>query len=140
MTNKKLRCERKSQEKDGKKRNDLFKFLTVLFILLIIILSLSGILQPRKEQRDENNILCSVIYYTPAWATDGKIIMYGVAIPNENMSIDLIATELLPNNIKMLYSTDCSACKKQIEYFKTLDSWEEYNKRGLVVDCSKFME
>ena len=104
---------------------------------LALLLIVANIIDARTENRIEDEVLCSVISATPAWAADGKLLKYGAVIP-ENQSIDLVGVSLVPNRIKFLYNPDCSACEMQIDYFKEQGTWEAYVKEGLTVDCSKY--
>ena len=105
--------------------------------LLALFLIIGNIYKIETEKKTENEVLCSVISATPAWATDGKLLKYGAVIP-ENQSIDLVGVSLVPNRIKFLYNPDCSACEMQIDYFKEQGTWDAYVKEGLTIDCSKY--
>lgn len=105
--------------------------------VLVLLLIVANIVEVRTEKKIENEVLCSVISATPAWAADGKLLKYGAIIP-ENQSIDLVGVTLIPNGIKFLYNPDCSACEMQIDYFKEQGTWEAYVKEGLTIDCSKY--
>jgi len=106
--------------------------LGILFVLMCVISIY------KTEVKTENEILCSVIGATPAWAdANGKLISYGAIIPTEQ-SIDLVGAVLIPERIKLLYVPGCSACQNQINYFKEQGTWDNYVKEGLTVDCSKY--
>ena len=119
-------------------RKNPYIITTFALALLCIIMVIGNIIEAKSINKTEDEILCSVISGTPAWVVDGKIIQYGAIMP-ENQSIDLVNSVLIPDNIKMLYSSDCSACKAQIDYFNNQveGSWEQYQKEGLAIDCSK---
>jgi len=97
--------------------------------LLTVLMILGNIYEAHTQDQTENEKLCSVIYATPAWASNGKIVSYGVIIP-QNQSLDFIGTELIPNRIKFLYQDGCSACEAQIDYFKELGEWDDYVNEG----------
>lgn len=98
---------------------------------------IGNITETKTTEKNEDEILCSVISGTPAWVMDGKILKYGVVIP-ENKSIDLVGAGLIPDKIKFLYNPECSACEMQINYFKEQGTWDAYVKEGLTIDCSKY--
>jgi hypothetical protein len=114
----------------------IFTFALGLLALLLII---GNITKVNAENKSEDERLCQTISGTPAWASDGKILQYGEIIP-QNISIDMINGVLIPNRIKFLYNPSCTHCEAQINYFKSQNelTWEEYQKEGLVVDCSKY--
>jgi hypothetical protein len=118
-------------------RKNPWMVATIVLTILALLLIAGNILESRQEVRSENEILCSVIYATPAWAMNGMILEYGVIIP-ENTSIDLVGTELIPNNIKLLYQDGCSACEAQINYFKEQGTWDAYVNSGLTINCGEF--
>jgi len=103
--------------------------------LLCIVLIAGNIIENKTINKTKNEILCSVISATPAWAIDGKIIGYGTFPINQ--SIDLVNQRLIPERIKLLYNPDCSACEAQINYIKSQGTWEDYLKEGLVVNCGE---
>ncbi len=107
--------------------------------LFCIILILGSIIEDKTINKNEDEILCSVIGATPAWAVDGKIVQYGIVIP-QNISIDLVGTTLIPKKIKLLYNPECSACKAQINYFKEQGTWDAYLKEGLVINCQDILK
>jgi hypothetical protein len=127
----------KKEKLTFKMRKNPWMVATIVLGILALLIIVGNIIESRTQVKSENEILCSVIYGTPAWVVDGKIISYGAVIP-ENTSIDLVGTELIPNGIKMLYSSSCSACEKQIEYFKEQGTWDAYVSEGLTIDCSKY--
>jgi len=118
-------------------RKNPYVVWTIVLGLIALSIVIGNIIEGRAINKTENEILCSVISATPAWASEGKIIQYGIMIP-QNMSIDLINEVLIPERIKMLYNPDCPACEKQIDYFKSIgNSWENYVNEGLAIDCNK---
>ena len=118
-------------------RKNPWMVATIVLSILVLLIIAGNILESRQEVRSENEILCSVISATPAWAMNGMILEYGVVIP-ENKSIDLVGTELIPNNIKLLYQDGCSACEAQINYFKEQGTWDAYVNSGLTINCGEF--
>jgi hypothetical protein len=126
---------------EGKVTNKLRKnpyiMTTIVLGILGVLLIAGNLIEEKNYVMSENEILCSVIYATPAWATNGMILEYGVIIP-ENKSIDLVGTELIPNNIKLLYQDGCSACEAQINYFKEQGTWDAYVNSGLTINCGEF--
>ena len=110
-------------------------FALGLICLLIIV---GNIIETRSMNKIEDKIICFAIYSTPAWAINGKIIRYGVLIP-QNVSIDLVNAVLIPNRMKMFYNPSCSACQRQIDYFKEQGTWEVYQNKKLAVDCSEVL-
>lgn len=123
-----------------KLRKNPYIAITFAFGLICIIIIAGNIIENRSINKTENEILCSVIYSTPAWASsDGKIVQYGVLIP-QNQSIDLVGTVLIPQRVKFLYNPDCSACQAQIDYFKEQGTWDAYLKEGLVVNCQEVLK
>ncbi len=126
----------KKQSLDNKLRKNPFIVTTFVLGLFVAILIFSNILENRNNIQTENEMLCSVISATPAWAVNGKLVNYGVIIP-QNVSIDLVGSLLIPQDMKFLYNPFCSACQRQIDYFKEQGTWEVYQKSGLVVDCSE---
>ena len=107
---------------------------TIVLGILACILLVGSIIKTEPISEDES--LCSIIYATPAWAMEGKLLRYGLIIPEE-MSIDLVGTELIPNRVKFLYNPDCSACEMQIDYFKEQGTWDAYVNSGLTVNCGE---
>jgi len=130
-----------NKNKENKKLEEIRKNPYIVFTIALGLLSLfliiSNIYKIETEKKSENEILCSVISGTPAWAMNGKILDYGVKIP-EDMSIDLVNSILIPQGIKFLYNPNCGHCEAQIDYFKEQGNWEEYKKEGLVIDCSEY--
>lgn len=122
-----------------KMRKNPYMVATIILIIFAFILIVENITEEKDYIQSENEILCSVIYATPAWAMNGMILEYGVVIP-ENKSIDLVGTELIPNNIKLLYQDGCSACEAQINYFKEQGTWDAYVNSGLTVDCGEMTD
>jgi len=134
----------KSETKESKLtiklRKNPFVVITFALGMLCIIIVVGNIIENRSINKTENEILCSVISATPAWAdSNGKILQYGVLIP-QNMSIDLVNAVLIPQRVKMLYNPGCSACQRQIDYFKEQGTWEDYLKEGLVVNCQEVLK
>jgi len=107
-------------------------FVLGLFCLVIIV---GNIIEAKSIDGTENEILCSVISGTPAWSSNGKLIRYGVIIP-QNISIDLVNEILIPERIKMFYNPHCSACERQINDFKEQGTWEKYKQEGLAISCN----
>ena len=130
------------EQKEGKVTSKLRKnpwmVATIVLSILVLLIIAGNILESRQEVRSENEILCSVIYATPAWAVDGRIVEYGVVILNDT-SIDLVGTELIPNNITFVYQDGCSACEAQIDYFKEQGTWDAYVDSGLTLNCKGLM-
>ncbi len=133
------------EQKEGKVTSKLRKnpwvvatIILGFFALILIVDGIVGFVDKQDEIRSENEILCSVIYATPAWAMNGMILEYGVVIP-ENKSIDLVGTELIPNNITFVYQDGCSACEAQIDYFKEQGTWDAYVDSGLTLNCKGLM-
>jgi hypothetical protein len=118
-------------------RNNPYIITTFVLLILAVSLIISNIHTEKTYYKAGDEMLCSVIYATPAWVIDGRIASYGVVIP-ENISVDLVGTELIPNGIKFLYSSSCSACESQINYFKEMGTWDAYVNSGLTIDCSKY--
>ena len=104
----------KKQTLDTKLRKNPYIVSTFVLLLLVVILITTSIFENRNEVLTENKILCSAIYQTPAWASEGRIVQYGVLIP-QNISIDIVNEVLIKGRIKFLYNPYCSACQKQIE-------------------------
>ena len=128
---------KKKSSTTEKLRKNPFIVCTFVLGLFAVILVAGNIIESRSEIKIGNEVLCSVIYATPAWVVDGKVIQYGVMMP-QNQSIDLVNEVLIPSNIKMFYNSDCSACEAQIEYFNNQveGSWEQYQKEGLAINCN----
>jgi hypothetical protein len=126
---------------EGKVTNKLRKnpyiMTTIVLGILGVLLIAGNLIEEKNYVRSENEILCSVIYATPAWAMNGMILEYGVVIP-ENVSVDLVGTELIPNNIKLLYQDGCSACEAQINHFKEQGTWDAYVNSGLTINCGDY--
>lgn len=135
---KKTKVKKSKESKFTKKiRKNPYIVITFALGLLSIILIMGSIIENRTINKTENEILCSVIYSTPAWVNvEGKIVQYGTLIPKE-ISINLVNQILIPNRIKFLYLPGCSACQEQIDYIQRQGTWEDYKNEGLVVDCSK---
>ena len=129
----------KKQTLDNKLRKNPYIVSTFVLGLFVVILLTGSIFESRNEILTENKILCSAIYQIPAWASEGKVIQYGVLSP-ENISIDIVNEVLIKGRIKFLYNPDCSACQKQIEFFIEQGTWEAYQKSKLTVDCSEVLK
>jgi len=112
------------------------KTILIFSIIAIVcgVISVSiFIYQLNHDCQKEEERLCSIIKATPAWFDSGGSLMgYGVLqqIEGENL-----VEELIQQNLQFVYTMNCNACKKQIEYFGT--DWEKYMKSGLTIDCSK---
>jgi hypothetical protein len=130
------------EQKEGKVTSKLRKnpyiMTTIILIIFAFFLIIENITEEKNYIKSENEILCSVIYATPAWAVDGRIVEYGVVILNDT-SIDLVGTELIPNNITFVYQDGCSACEAQIDYFKEQGTWDAYVDSGLTLNCKGLM-
>ena len=133
-----IKMKKKNQSLDNRLRKNPYIVSTFVLLLLVVILITGNIIENRNEILTENEILCSAISATPAWAIDGKLKYYGIII-SKNVSIDLVNNALIPQRMKFLYNPSCSACKRQIDYFKEQGTWEVYQKTGLTVDCSEVM-
>ena len=117
-------------------RENPYIMTTFVFGILVLCFIIGNIIQIQKEVKLENKVLCSVIGATPSWAnSDGRIIKTGV-IQAMNESSDLVKDILIPNRYKMFYTESCPACQQQIELFG--DSWEDYKKSGLAVNCKNY--
>ena len=121
---------------NDKLRKNPYIVSTIALALFCIVITVGDIIEARSIDKTENEILCSIIYATPAWASNGKLVSYGLMTP-QNISIDLVNTVLIPERVKMLYNSNCLACEKQIDYYKGQGTWEDYQKEGLTIDCSK---
>lgn len=119
-------------------RNNPFIVTTMVLLILAIMLIVSNIIEDNEYNVSKEKMICSVIYATPAWAVDGRIVEYGVVILNDT-SIDLVGTELIPNNITFVYQDGCSACEAQIDYFKEQGTWDAYVDSGLTLNCKGLM-
>ena len=118
-------------------RNNPYIITTFALSLLGIILIVGSVIENKPINKTEDEILCSVIYSTPAWiSADGKIVQYGVLIPI-NQSIDLVNQVFIPDRIKLLYNSGCSACQEQIDYLKGQGTWEDYKNEGLAINCGE---
>jgi len=122
-----------------KLRKNPYIVTTFALGLLCLLIIAGNINEARSMNKTENKIICSTIYSTPAWAINGKIFHYGIIIP-ENVSIDLVSQALIPQSIKMFYNPSCSACQRQIEYFIEQGTWDDYQKEGLAIDCTKILK
>jgi len=119
-----------------KLRKNPYIVTTFVLALFCIVIIFGDIFEVKQMNKTENEILCSVVSSTPAWASEGKILAYGTRITN--MSIDF--NPFIEERIKFLYNPSCSACQKQIEYFKELDFWENYQKEGLTINCKEVLK
>lgn len=135
------KVEKAKESKFTKKiRKNPYIVITFALGLLCIIMIVGSVIENKPINKTEDEILCSVIYGTPAWvSSDGKIVQYGILIP-ENMSIDLVNQVFIPDGIKLLYTSDCPACQEQIDYFKGQGTWEDYKNKGLVVNCGEVLK
>ena len=114
----KIRFEETNNYKSWRKAAICFM---ILFFISAIYLVVAGN-KPYEEL--SKNITCSNIKYTPAWVKDGKILGYGYKDWKE-----------LPEGVSFYYHPSCLPCQKQIENFR--DLWEDYKKKGVVIDCSQ---
>lgn len=133
---------KKAKESKLTKRMRKNPYMVATFVLglFLIIIIVGSITENKTINKTEDEILCSVISTTPAWANaDGKIVQYGVLIPT-NQSIDLVNNVLIPERIKLLYNPECSACEVQINFFKAQGTWDAYLKEGLVINCQEVLE
>jgi len=119
----------------SKIRKNPFIVTTIVLCIFCIFVVIGNVIESKNIDKTENEILCSVIFATPAWASNGKIISYGVIIP-KNESIDFVNEFLIPERTKFLYNPHCSACEAQIDYFKEQGTWEAYQNEGLTVSCN----
>ena len=125
----------------NKLRKNPFIVTTLALGLFCIIIIIGNVLEVNMMDKTENEILCSVIGVTPAWAdSNGKLIKFGAIIPPTNMSVDLVGATLIPERVKFLYFPECSACQQQIDYFKEQGTWEDYLKEGLVINCQEVLK
>jgi len=138
-----------SIEKDESKitsnlRKNPYIAITFALAIFIVVIIVGNILDNKTIDKTEgipvnisNQILCSVISATPAWANvNGQILDYGVIIP-QNQSVDLVGQALIPDRIKFLYTPGCSACQAQINYFKEQGTWDAYVQENLTVNCNE---
>lgn len=138
---KKTKVKKARKEKLTKKmRKNPYIVLTFALGLLSIILIVGSIIENNTINKTENEILCSVIYETPAWVNaDGKIVQYGMITP-QNASFDLVNQFLIPERIKLLYNFNNPNSETQINYFKTQGTFNAYLNKGLVVNCQEVLK
>ena len=113
-------------------RKNPYIVATFVLFLLVLVLVINNIVEANAEKTPDS-VLCDVIYSTPAWSIQGKIIGYGTVLTE----YEWVNKSLIPYEIKFLYNPYCSACQKQIEFFKEQGTWEDYVDKGLAIDCSK---
>ncbi len=136
---KKKQTKAKESKFTKKIRKNPYIVITFALSLLCIVMIVGSVIENKTINKTEDEILCSVIYGTPAWiSSDGKIVEYGVLIPL-NQSIDLVNQVFIPNKIKLLYNSDCPACQEQIDYLKGQGTWEDYKNEGLVINCGEVL-
>ena len=118
-----------------KLRKNPYIAITFALGLLCLIMIVGGLLEDKNIVQTEDEILCSRISATPAWVDiEGKILGYGFQAP-ENSSVDMVNQVLIPNKIKLIYSSKCGACEMQINYFKGQGTWEVYQSENLTINC-----
>ena len=79
-----------------------------------------------------NKDICSQISATPSWIKDNQLIGQGFTNFN-NSDPNIITEQLITDNVYLIYSSGCSACVMQINYFG--DSWNKYKDSGLAIEC-----
>jgi len=122
-----------------KKKENIWKTGTIVLAIVIVLLIIWNLtIKQQIENENEAERLCGLIQATPAWVDEyGEIKGYGY-IASENMSVDIVNEYLIPQRIKFLYNSDCSACEKQIEYFGL--TWSDYQQSGLTINCKEILE
>ena len=79
-----------------------------------------------------NKSVCSQIRAVPSWMDELGQVQEGITNFN-NETPSMVVDKLIENQIYLVYSEGCGACKRQIEYFG--DSWERYVESGLTINC-----
>jgi len=110
------------------RRNPWVVSTFVLGILCLILLVGMFV----QENSETKNDICSQISATPSWIKDNQLIGRGFTTFN-NSNPNLILEQLINDNVFLVYSNSCSACKMQIQYFG--DSWNKYVDSGLTIKC-----
>jgi len=98
--------------------------LGIIFLILLI-----GMFIPDDTI---NKDICSQISATPSWIKDNQLIGQGFTNFN-NSDPNIITEQLITDNVYLIYSSGCSACVMQINYFG--DSWNKYKDSGLAIEC-----
>ena len=102
------------------------------FVLGIVsLILLIGMFIPESDN-PINEDICSQISAIPSWIKDNQLIGKGFNNFN-NSDPNLILEQLIKDNVYLIYSSSCSACKMQINYFG--DSWDKYKDSGLTIEC-----
>ena len=111
------------------RRNPWVASTFVLGIVCLILLV--GMFIPEKIDSETKDI-CSQISATPSWIKDNQLIGQGFTNFN-NSDPSIITEQLINDNVYLIYSSTCSACVMQIQYFG--DSWNKYYDSGLAIEC-----
>jgi hypothetical protein len=130
---------------DVDKKKNKWKIATIILLGLTIILLVYG-----SYKQYKSTDLCSIVESTPSWINSsndiiktGYLQIISYSIENETLRNEYylnlkktLEDVLIFNNITFAYKDTCSWCEKQINEFKEVGFWEEYERSGLTINCN----
>ena len=124
-----------------KMRENPYILATFILGVLVLILITYNFFQADMEVKalTSPEELCDKAQVTPSWFNwIGDLVDTGYKPIPENVSLDEInkmVDKLINDKIYFVYSSQCGACKQQIEDFR--EAWIEYQDSGFTVNCAE---
>jgi len=136
---KKCKNERKKTLTEKMRANPYMVGTFVLGICCLLFLFL-GFIKAEQEINGWKKDVCEDMHRfkvgTPAWFDyQGNYIVSSYLPVTENKTLEEIGDLFLKHKVYLVYSDKCGWCKKQINDFKKIGFWEEYQKEGLTIKC-----
>jgi hypothetical protein len=139
-----------NKNKTKEKKENIWKTGTIVLGSLCLILMGYMAYQSYDRYASWKGDICSEITGTPSWVDNQGNILKSGYIPIIQQSVDnetikdnyylalkqILVTGLINEKITFVYREGCSWCEKQIEEFKELGFWEEYENSGLTIMCN----
>jgi len=124
-----------------KMRENPWILSTLVLGILVLILIVSSFIKVNNEidELTSLELLCSKAPGTPAWFDwRGDLIDTGykqMALDGRNDSQGIVSN-LIESKVYFVYSSQCSWCHKQIEWFGEAQ-WKQYQNSGFTINCAK---
>ena len=129
----KMNNEKKHKESNITKKMRENPWIASTFVLgVFCLIFLIANFIPEEINSEINQNICSQISATPSWIKDNQLIGRGFTNFN-NSDPNIITEQLINDNVYLVYSSACSACAMQINYFG--NSWNKYKDSGLAIEC-----
>jgi len=114
--------------------------LSTLVLGIFVLILIAGSFFSAKveiEKLTSKEALCKKVEGTPSWFDwRGDLVDSGympITIDNRNNSRGVVDM-LIMSKIYFVYSSQCSWCLKQIEWFGE-EQWKQYQDSGFTIDC-----